>query len=98
MPHFLLNGMLQTAGFVAPPVSGHLSDRMGRANHHGEHGAGGRSRAFALLVVVLGFFLFATPPVLQVKLLESIPRRSKCGRGRNSCRSGSGPGSEHAVC
>jgi FSR family fosmidomycin resistance protein-like MFS transporter len=76
---------LQAAGFVAAPVSGHLSDRMGRRNIIVASMAmsgivllfmalAGRSPAFALFVAFLGFFLFATRSVLQAWLLDSTPR------------------------
>jgi MFS transporter, FSR family, fosmidomycin resistance protein len=76
---------LQAAGFVAAPVSGHLSDRMGRRNIIMASMAmsgvvllfmafAGRSPAFALFVAFLGFFLFATRSVLQAWLLEATPR------------------------
>jgi FSR family fosmidomycin resistance protein-like MFS transporter len=76
---------LQAAGFVAAPVSGHLSDRMGRRNIIMASMAmsgvvllfmalAGRSPAFALFVAFLGFFLFATRSVLQAWLLESAPK------------------------
>jgi MFS transporter, FSR family, fosmidomycin resistance protein len=76
---------LQAAGFVAAPVSGHLSDRMGRRNIIMASMAmsgvvllfmalAGRSPAFALFVAFLGFFLFATRSVLQAWLLDATPR------------------------
>ncbi len=76
---------LQAAGFVAAPVSGHLSDRMGRRNIVVASMAmsgvvllfmalAGRSPAFALFVAFLGFFLFATRSVLQAWLLEAAPK------------------------
>jgi MFS transporter, FSR family, fosmidomycin resistance protein len=76
---------LQAAGFVAAPVSGHLSDRMGRRNIIVASMAmsgvvllfmalAGRSPAFALFVAVLGFFLFATRSVLQAWLLDAVPK------------------------
>jgi FSR family fosmidomycin resistance protein-like MFS transporter len=76
---------LQAAGFVAAPVSGHLSDRMGRRNIIMASMAmsgvvllfmafAGRSPAFALFVAFLGFFLFATRSVLQAWLLDSTPK------------------------
>jgi MFS family permease len=76
---------LQAAGFVAAPVSGHLSDRMGRRNIIMASMAmsavvlvfmalAGRSPAFALFVAFLGFFLFATRSVLQAWLLDSVPK------------------------
>jgi predicted MFS family arabinose efflux permease len=76
---------LQAAGFVAAPVSGHLSDRIGRRNIIMASMAmsgvvllfmalAGRSPAFALFVAFLGFFLFATRSVLQAWLLDSTPK------------------------
>jgi MFS family permease len=76
---------LQAAGFVAAPVSGHLSDRLGRRNIIMASMAmsgvvllfmafAGRSPAFALFVAFLGFFLFATRSVLQAWLLEATPK------------------------
>jgi FSR family fosmidomycin resistance protein-like MFS transporter len=76
---------LQAAGFVAAPVSGHLSDRMGRRNIIMASMAmsavvllfmalAGRSPAFALFVAFLGFFLFATRSVLQAWLLDATPK------------------------
>jgi len=76
---------LQAAGFVAAPVCGHLSDRMGRRNIIMTSMAmsgvvllfmafAGNSPAFALFVAVLGFFLFATRSVLQAWLLDATPR------------------------
>jgi MFS transporter, FSR family, fosmidomycin resistance protein len=76
---------LQAAGFVAAPVCGHLSDRMGRRNIIMTSMAmsgvvlvfmalAGRSPAFALFVAVLGFFLFATRSVLQAWLLDATPK------------------------
>ena len=76
---------LQAAGVAAAPVSGHLSDRMGRRNIIMASMAmtgvvllfmalAGRSPAFALFVAFLGFFLFATRSVLQAWLLDGVPR------------------------
>jgi MFS transporter, FSR family, fosmidomycin resistance protein len=76
---------LQAAGFVAAPVSGHLSDRMGRRNIVVASMAmsgvvllfmalAGRSPLFALFVAFLGFFLFATRSVLQAWLLDASPK------------------------
>jgi MFS transporter, FSR family, fosmidomycin resistance protein len=76
---------LQAAGFVAAPVSGHLSDRMGRRNIVMASmmmsgvvllfmALAGRSPAFALFVAFLGFFLFATRSVLQAWLLDATPK------------------------
>ncbi len=77
---------LQAAGFAAAPVSGHLSDRMGRRNIIMTSMAmsavvllfmafAGRSPAFALFVAFLGFFLFAIRAVLQAWLLDATPRQ-----------------------
>jgi predicted MFS family arabinose efflux permease len=71
---------LQAAGFAAAPVSGHLSDRMGRRNIIMTSMAmsgvvllfmafAGRSPAF------LGFFLFAIRAVLQAWLLDATPKQ-----------------------
>ncbi|HYT48021.1 MAG TPA: MFS transporter, partial [Burkholderiales bacterium] len=76
---------LQAAGFAAAPVAGHLSDRMGRK--HILMGSmatsavvlalmafAGGSPLFIGLVAVLGFFLYATRPVIQAWLLETTPK------------------------
>jgi MFS family permease len=76
---------LQAAGFAAAPVSGHLSDRMGRRSVIMTSmvmsgvvllfmALAGRSPAFVLFVAVLGFFLFAIRAVLQAWLLDATPR------------------------
>jgi MFS family permease len=76
---------LQAAGFVAAPVCGYLSDRMGRRNVVMTSMAmsgvvllfmalAGRSPAFALFVAFLGFFLFATRSVLQAWMLDTTPK------------------------
>ena len=77
--------LLQAAGFAAAPVAGHLSDRMGRK--HILVGSmlssgvvlalmafAGGSPLFVALVAVLGFFLYATRPVIQAWLLETAPK------------------------
>jgi FSR family fosmidomycin resistance protein-like MFS transporter len=77
---------LQAAGFAAAPVSGHLSDRMGRRSVIMTSmvmsgvvllfmAFAGRSPAFVLFVAFLGFFLFAIRAVLQAWLLDATPRR-----------------------
>ena len=76
---------LQAAGFAAAPVAGHLSDRMGR--RHIMIGSmaitavvlagmafAGNSPVFIALIAVLGFFLYATRPVLQAWILETTPK------------------------
>jgi MFS family permease len=76
---------LQTAGFAAAPVAGHLSDRMGRKSVMMTSMAmtavvlvfmalAGKSLAFVFFIAVLGFFLYAIRPVLQAWLLETTPR------------------------
>jgi MFS family permease len=76
---------LQAAGFAAAPVAGHLSDRMGRKSIlMGSMLASalvlalmafaGGSPLFIGLVAALGFFLYATRPVIQAWLLETTPK------------------------
>jgi len=76
---------LQAAGFAASPVAGHLSDRMGRkqilvssmaatAVVLAAMALSGGSPLFIALVAVLGFFLYATRPVIQAWMLESTPK------------------------
>jgi MFS family permease len=76
---------LQAAGFAASPVAGHLSDRMGRkqilmtsmgasALVLAAMGLSGGSPLFVALVAVLGFFLYATRPVIQAWMLEEAPK------------------------
>ena len=76
---------LQAAGFAAAPVAGHLSDRMGRkqiviasmlttAVVLAAMAFAGNSPIFIGLIAVLGFFMYATRPVIQAWLLETTPR------------------------
>lgn len=76
---------LQAAGFTASPIAGHLSDRMGpRGVMTGAMIASaallvamalaGGSPVFMILVAVLGFFLYATRPVIQAWLLDCTPK------------------------
>jgi predicted MFS family arabinose efflux permease len=76
---------LQAAGFAASPVAGHLSDRMGRKQILVASMAGsavvlaamaftGGSPVFIALVAVLGFFLYATRPVIQAWMLDATPK------------------------
>ena len=76
---------MQTAGFAAAPISGHLSDKMGRRRiimvSMGMTALvlvfmafAGRSTAFVFFIAILGFFLYAIRPVLQAWLLESTPK------------------------
>jgi MFS family permease len=76
---------LQTAGFAAAPIAGHLSDRMGRRSIMMTSMAmtavvlvfmalAGKSLAFVAFIAVLGFFLYAIRPVMQAWILETTPR------------------------
>ncbi len=76
---------MQAAGFAASPISGHLSDKMGRRQiimvSMGMTALvlvfmtfAGRSTAFVFFIAILGFFLYAIRPVLQAWLLESTPK------------------------
>jgi MFS transporter, FSR family, fosmidomycin resistance protein len=75
---------LQAAGFIAAPIAGHLSDKIGRRqiimSSMSMTGvvilamtfAGGTSWV-VFLVAILGFFLFAVRAVLQAWLLDAAP-------------------------
>lgn len=76
---------LQAAGFVASPIAGHLSDRVGRRQIIVSSmsmtavvilfmAVAGGTPWFVLLVALLGFFLFAVRAVLQAWLLDATPR------------------------
>ena len=76
---------LQAAGFAAAPVAGLMSDRMGRKQIlMGSMltsavilifmALAGGSPVFIVLVAVLGFFLYATRPVIQAWMLDITPK------------------------
>jgi MFS family permease len=75
---------LQTAGFIASPISGHLSDKMGRRqiimSSMGVTAViiafmimAGQSSAFVFFIAFLGFFFFSIRAVLQAWLLDATP-------------------------
>jgi MFS family permease len=77
--------LLQAMGFIAAPIAGHVSDKVGRRNVIMTSMImtgvilfamffAGQSLVFVALVAVLGFFLFAIRPVLQAWLLDATPR------------------------
>ncbi|HUQ74474.1 MAG TPA: MFS transporter [Burkholderiales bacterium] len=76
---------VQAAGFAAAPIAGHLSDSMGRKQIlMGSMlssavvlvfmALAGGSPVFIALIAILGFFLYATRPVIQAWLLDITPR------------------------
>jgi FSR family fosmidomycin resistance protein-like MFS transporter len=75
---------LQIAGFIAAPISGHLSDKVGRRqiimSSMGVTAAiiafmiiAGKSEAFIYFIAFLGFFFFSIRAVLQAWLLDATP-------------------------
>jgi FSR family fosmidomycin resistance protein-like MFS transporter len=76
---------VQAAGFAAAPVAGHLSDSMGRKQILVASmlssavvlvfmAIAGNSPIFIALIAILGFFLYATRPVIQAWLLDVTPK------------------------
>ena len=76
---------VQAAGFAAAPVAGHLSDSMGRKQILMASmlssavvlvfmALAGGSPIFIALIAILGFFLYATRPVIQAWLLDVTPK------------------------
>jgi len=77
--------VLQIAGFIAAPIGGHLSDKIGRkrvimssmvmsAVMIAGMALAGRSIAFVVFIALVGFFLYAMRPVLQAWAIESTPK------------------------
>jgi MFS family permease len=77
--------LVQAAGFAAAPVAGHLSDSMGRKQILMSSmvatgvvlvamGLAGGSPLFIALIALLGFFMYATRPVVQAWMLDVTPK------------------------
>ncbi|OGA54446.1 MAG: hypothetical protein A3G24_06975 [Betaproteobacteria bacterium RIFCSPLOWO2_12_FULL_62_13] len=77
--------VLQIAGFVAAPIAGHLSDKMGRkrvvissmiltAVMIVGMVLAGRTVVFIFFIALVGFFLYALRPVLQAWAVECTPK------------------------
>lgn len=75
---------LQTAGFIATPIAGHLSDTMGRRQIMTSSLSVtmvvivamilfGQSQLFVYFIAFLGFFFFSVRSVLQAWLLDATP-------------------------
>ena len=77
--------VLQVAGFIAGPIAGHLSDKMGRKQVLLSSmtltgvtiigmALAGKSVLFVFFIALVGFFLYAMRPVLQAWAVEATPR------------------------
>jgi len=77
--------VLQLAGFIAAPIAGHLSDKLGRkrvvmssmiltAVTIVAMAFAGRSLAFVVFIALVGFFLYAMRSVLQAWAVEVTPK------------------------
>ncbi|HYC44716.1 MAG TPA: MFS transporter [Burkholderiales bacterium] len=77
--------VIQLAGFIAGPIGGHLSDKMGRRRVVmssmllcGVMVIGmvlaGRSPLFVMFIALVGFFLYAMRAVLQAWAIETTPK------------------------
>jgi FSR family fosmidomycin resistance protein-like MFS transporter len=78
--------LLQAGGFIAAPISGYLSDKIGRKQIVMSSMAMtaivlilliffGKSNLFIYFIAILGFFLYAIRPVLQAWLMEMTPKK-----------------------
>ena len=78
--------VLQVAGFIAAPIGGHLSDKMGRKRVITSSmiltavmivgmALAGKSVVFVLFIALVGFFLYAMRPVLQAWAVEATPKK-----------------------
>jgi len=76
---------LQAAGFIASPIAGSMSDKMGRRNIMMSTmlmsalvlllmAFAGQSNIFVFFIAFLGFFLFAIRAVLQAWVLDAAPK------------------------
>ena len=77
--------VIQVAGFLAGPIGGHLSDKMGRRRVVMSSMvlsgvmvigmiAAGKSPLFIVFIALVGFFLYAMRAVLQAWAIESAPK------------------------
>ena len=76
--------VLQVAGFIASPIAGHLSDKMGRKRIVISSAIltgvmivamalASNSILFVVFIALVGFFLYAMRPVLQAWAVETTP-------------------------